>query len=113
MTDKAKQGRANRRKGNAYESAVVAWLKTHVWPYAERRGGGFASADIIGTPGVSIEIKNQQTISLPGWFRQAEEQAAAGPDGTVPLLVIKRKGHADVGESYAVMRLADLAPLID
>ena len=105
-------GKASRDKGNRNERALVVWLAQHVWPYAERRGGGFASADIVGTPGWAVEAKNQKTWKVQEWWRQTETQAAEGPAGTIPLLVVKRPGKADPGEHLAVLRLADLAPLL-
>lgn len=50
-------------------------------------GGGF---DIIGLPGLAIEIKNQQTVLLDAWWAQTLRQCPR--DGT-PLLLYKKGGR--------------------
>lgn len=101
-------GAKSRRKGAVFERQVVNWLRDHVWPDAERRGAGFEAADVINTGDYIIECKSQERIDLPGWWRQAERQAGE----QTPLLIIKKKGVADTGECYAVLRLDDLLPLL-
>ncbi len=100
--------RKSRDKGAAWERAVANWLKTHGFPNAARRGVGYSDYDIIGVPGVAIECKNAETLSVPAWWRQTLEQA----DAATPLLIMKRKGHADPGDAMCVMSLSDLAELL-
>jgi hypothetical protein len=102
----------SRVKGAAYERALVNWLRTHGYPYAERNGIGFEGRDILGVPGVSIEAKNHQAWRVQEWWRQAVAQADSEQAGTLPLLIMKWPGASDVGESLAVMRLSDIAPLL-
>lgn len=47
----------------------------------QTRAGGY---DLVGAPWLAIEVKRQETVNLPAWWRQAVRQA--GPDQT-PLLM--------------------------
>jgi Holliday junction resolvase len=102
----------SRDKGAAYERAVVNWLRAHGHPFAERNGIGFEGRDVLGVPGVSIECKNHKSWRVQEWWRQTVTQADGEQAGTLPLLIVKWPGASDVGESLAVMRLSDLAPLL-
>lgn len=104
-------GAARRRKGNDYERALVAWLQTHGWPYAERRGGGFGGSDVVGTPGLTFECKAQAGTSLGVWVDQTETARAAAGD-TYGVLAVKRRGTTDVGRWFGVMPLEQLARLL-
>lgn len=84
---------ANRRKGTAAESALVDYLRTHGWKYAERRAltGSKDKGDVTGTPGVVWEQKNAARICIPEWMRETEtERENAGAD--IGVLVIKPRG---------------------
>lgn len=104
-------GAARRRKGNDYERALVTWLQTHGWPYAERRGGGFGGSDVVGTPGLTFECKAQAGTSLGAWVDQTQEARAAAGD-TYGVLAVKRRGTTDVGRWFGVMPLEQLAALL-
>jgi len=102
----------SRRKGITAEREVAKWLKAHGFPHADRRGSGFEASDIIGTPGISWEIKNQAAVRLREWFAQMVDQRDA--DGAeVGVLIIKREGYVDPGDWYAVVTLADLAAMLE
>ncbi len=63
-------GTAARRKGSIWERAVVAYLRQHGFPHAERAYGAGRPqdvGDIDGLPGVVIEAKNHRSIDLAGW----------------------------------------------
>ncbi|MGH3502972.1 MAG: hypothetical protein ACRDQA_19075, partial [Nocardioidaceae bacterium] len=63
----------SRRKGTAWESAIVDYLRTQGWPYSERRAlnGCNDRGDIAGIPGVVIEAKNAKTVTLGAWLDEA------------------------------------------
>lgn len=99
---------ANRRKGTAAESALVRFLQSRGWPYAERRAlaGAKDKGDVTGTPGLCWEQKSAARICIPEWMRETEiERVNAGADYGV--LVIKPRG---VGETR-VDQWAALLPL--
>jgi len=98
MTNKA------RKKGTKWETAIVQYLNSNGYPGADRSPlrGTEDQGDITGLPGVCIEAKNCQTITLSVWLDQlAVEMAHAQADTGV--VIAKRRGTADVGKSYALM----------
>lgn len=102
------------KKGAKFEADVVAWLREHGWPYAERRvqGGSRDRGDIAGMPGVVLELKNCNRVELATWVDEARQEAAnAGVD--VWAVVAKRKGKADPGEAYVVCDLATFNRLLE
>lgn len=106
--------------GTAAESAVVKYLRTHGWPYAERRAlaGATDLGDITGTPGLCWEIKSGKTAEKAGdgliadWLDETEtERRHSGAD--IGILVTKRSGfgperaaswwaHLDLMSLYAI-----------
>jgi hypothetical protein len=106
----ADRGRANRRRGTVHERAVVAWLRAHGVPHAERTATGRAqtAGDVAGLPGVHLELRNRARLDLAGWVDDTVDAAGTA----LPVLVIRRRSVADRGQDYAVLRLADLIPLL-
>jgi hypothetical protein len=104
-------GAGNRRKGNAAELAAAKHLAANGFPHAERRGGGFGGSDIVGTPGITWEIKNQAGIRLGEWMDQANDARVDAGD-VHAVLVVKRRGTANPGEWFAVMELDGLLRLL-
>lgn len=49
-----------------------------------RKGG----ADVIGVPHMEVEVKRQETLSIPAWWRQVCK--AADNTGKTPLLVYRQ-----------------------
>jgi len=101
-----------RAKGTAFESLVVAYLK-EVWPAVERRAlsGNLDKGDIAGIPGVVLECKNHQSLSLPAWLAEAEVERV-NADADYGFVVAKRRGKGKAEEQYVVMTLADLVGLL-
>lgn len=96
----------NKAKGRQAEADLVAWLRLHGLPYAERRrlAGTADRGDIAGWPGVVVEVKSGHTLDLPGWMRELDaEQENDGAD--VGLLVIRLRGQTDPAAWLAVQRL--------
>lgn len=93
---------AARRKGTAFETAVVAYLQ-ELFPSAERRAlaGKLDRGDIAGVPGWTLELKNTRQLDLAGAVDEAEREAA---NAGTPLFaaVIKRRGKGTAA-AYAVM----------
>lgn len=102
-----------RDKGKAAEQAVARYLRSQGFPLvrtARSVSGGYQEgADIVGLPGVALEIKNRRDIQIGASLRQAEAQA----QGAVPLLVVKPMGIGldSVGDWWALGYLRHLVPL--
>ena len=91
-------------KGSRWESAIVGFLRDHGFPHAERRAkaGINDKGDITGvTPHLVIEAKDQAKIDLPGFLREAEEEAA-NANAILPVAWVKARGKG-VDKSYVVM----------
>lgn len=105
---------ASRRKGTAWESAIVDFLRLRGWPNAERRamGGANDRGDIAGVLGVVIEAKNARTTDLAGWWAEAEQERRN--DGARhAVLWLKRRGKSGAGDGWVVMDGETFAALLD
>jgi len=103
----------SRDKGTKFESQVVEFLRTHGFPYAERRalGGANDKGDITGCGPIVVECKNAKAITLAAWCDELDvEMRNAGVE--VGAVVIKRRGTTDVGRAYAVMPMDVFVRLI-
>lgn len=72
------------------------------------RGGYQSGEDIVTNFPLSIEVKNQARLDLPGWWRQAQEQAG----DLFPVVIHKRVGKARAEEWWATMDLVTLLDLV-
>ena len=98
-------GRSSRAKGYHAEKAVVDWLRSHGFKYAERRraGGAKDTGDIVGViPGLVIEVKNHARMTLAEWMDQLKAEIV-NLDAWTGAVIHKRKGVTDVGEWYVSM----------
>ncbi|WP_329013135.1 hypothetical protein OG271_03860 [Micromonospora rifamycinica] len=95
---------ASKRKGTAWESAIVAYLIANGVPRAERRtlAGAKDRGDIAGIPGVVIEAKSATRIDLAGWLDETEAERR-NDLASVGAAWIKRRGKASPGQGYVVM----------
>jgi hypothetical protein len=104
---------AGKRKGTAWESAVVAFLAERGFPYAERRAlaGAADKGDVTGIPGVVIECKSQNRQSLAEWLDEADvERDNAG--ARVGVVWFKRRGFTSPGRGYVLMDGATFTDLL-
>lgn len=67
----------SRQKGARFERTLAAALRDY--GYECRRGqqycGANGDADVIGLPGIHIEAKHQERMSLYDWMEQAKRDA--------------------------------------
>ncbi len=95
-------------KGSAAERLVAAWLRENGYSDAHRSRAGWSDdvGDILGVPGLVLEVKDAKTKRWGEWFQQLEaEKVNAGvSDG---VLVVKVAGTTDVGDWLAVRRVRD------
>jgi len=101
------------KKGPHWEARIVAYLREHGAPHAERRvmGGASDKGDVAGIPGVVIEAKNAAALSLAGWLDEAEAERV---NARAELAVVwhHRRGKASPGDGYVTMSGATLVRLL-
>lgn len=98
-------------RGDQWERDVVTALRGHGFPLAERRlrlGAHDDRGDIDGFPGWLMECKDTHALRLPEWIDEAKYEAGQHIYRPVPVLIVKRRGHA-ANRAYVVMELADFA----
>ena len=103
---------ASKRKGSAFETAVVGYLADHGWPNAERRvqGGTRDRGDVAGVPGWTLELKATRTLDLAGAMTEA--QLEADHAGTANYAaILKRRSHT-IADSYVVVPLSTFAGML-
>ena len=109
--------RRSRDIGTAAETAVVAYLRTHGWPHAERRAlrGAHDAGDITGTPGICWEVKGGRAAEDAGdglidqWVHEtARETLIAGASWGVLVLKRRGAGTAGVGRWWAIVPVSRL-----
>lgn len=104
---------ASRRKGTAWETAIVAALRDNGWPHAERRAlaGAADKGDVAGIPGVVVEAKAAKAITLAAWADElAAEVTNAAAD--IGVLWVKRRGRTSPLDGYAVLAPTHLLALL-
>ncbi|GAA3890396.1 hypothetical protein GCM10022243_64120 [Saccharothrix violaceirubra] len=122
--ERSRLGAANRRRGAEAERRLAAWLRAHGWPHAERAvRTGYRSAgrlvvdpgDIVGTPLLVWQVKDQAREFAEAWLDETEQQRLGEP-GSVPadlgLLVVRRRGAADPGRWWVWLPAAQLVALV-
>ena len=102
-----------RAKGTMFETAVAQFLRENGFPYAERRAlsGPQDKGDLTGMPGLVVECKNHKELSLSEWLRETEVERQ-NADADFGVLVVKRRGIWDAGQSYCVLTLDAMARLL-
>lgn len=92
-----------RRKGMRAESQVAAELRALGLP-AERAQSGTSQrmGDIIGIPGLVIEVKDHTSLDLSGWLAQAE-RARAASQGHTAVVWHKRRAKSSPRDWYVTM----------
>ncbi|HLL68836.1 MAG TPA: hypothetical protein VK453_24450 [Micromonosporaceae bacterium] len=93
----------NKKAGTAWESAIVAFLRTNGAPHCERRAsnGAFDRGDITGIPGVVIEAKSG-AFHMAAW--DAEVRAEMTNDAaSIGVVWAKRAGKTSPADGYLIM----------
>ena len=104
-------GRGAKAKGSDYERALAAYFNKAFNLDAYRTplsGGGRAEAlpDLCGTPGIAVEAKRTERLSLHDFMSQAVKNA-----GSDLPVVITRRSRQPLEHSYVFMRLNEWAQL--
>lgn len=75
-------GKASQRKGADGERELAAVLREY--GYEIKRGGSMSFGevpDLVGLPGVHIEVKRREQVRLSEWMQQAERDSQHFKDG--------------------------------
>lgn len=96
---------AAKRKGTAWETALVDYLRAHGYPHVERRAqsGTNDRGDIAGIPGVVLEAKACKTLELAEWMKELAVEIR-NADADTGAVIVKRR-QAPAGDAYAVLPL--------
>ncbi len=100
-------GKASQRKGADGERELAAVLREY--GYEIKRGGSMSFGevpDLVGLPGVHIEVKRCEQVRLSEWMQQAERDSQHFKDGLPAVF------HRRSREGWRVtMNLADFMRL--
>jgi len=99
-------GKASRDKGKRFERALASRFREY--GYDARRTAQYCgntgdASDVVGLPGIHVEAKHVEKMSLYEWMAQAIRDAEASGRGTLPA-VFHKKNNADI---LVTMRLED------
>lgn len=88
----------SKQKGARFERLLASKFREQ--GYAARRtaqycGSSGDAADVVGLPGIHVEAKHQERMSLYDWIAQAKRDAAAGGGNALPA-VFHKKNHAEI-----------------
>lgn len=94
----------SKRKGTAWESVIVEYLRGRGFPHAERRALAGASdrGDVAGVPGVVIEAKSCRELRLGPWLDEAETERA-NDRADLGVVWLKRRGRIDAGKGFVLL----------
>lgn len=106
----------SKRKGTAGESAVVSFLRTAGFPYAERLAlqGSKDRGDITGIPGVVVECKASDAYLWSSWLTEARVEKE-NANATHAFVASKPRGVGSTrtGDWFAGMYLGDYVNLLE
>lgn len=94
----------SKAKGTAGETAIVEYLKSRGWRYAERRtlSGSKDRGDIAGIAGVVIEAKNANAITPGPWLNEAHVERD-NDSSRIGVVWFKRRQTTDPGKWFVLM----------
>ncbi|HVE35393.1 MAG TPA: hypothetical protein VNC18_17640 [Gemmatimonadaceae bacterium] len=97
---------SERAKGARGEREVVDMLRTFgiACDRTVHNSGLYLRGDVTGVDGYHLEVKRHETLRVPAWIRQAEDECG----DLVPVVAFRQSR----GEWYAAMPLRDLARLL-
>ena len=113
-------GRASRAKGARFEVAVANAIRPYFPEIRRSRDNGSATTSDTGDlAGTHSELywslkdvaaaRTEPPALLAGWLHEAVLKGAC----RLPLIVVKRRGHADPLSSWCWLRISDVAALLD
>ena len=89
----SQNGRHSRNKGKRGEREVAKIFQKAGFPArrsVQYNGRPGTAADVVGVPGLHIEVKLVERESIRAWYRQAEMDAWASQEQEIPIVVHKK-----------------------
>ena len=89
----SQNGRHSRNKGKRGEREVAKIFRDAGYPArrsVQYNGRPGTAADVVGVPGMHIEVKFVEKESVRAWYKQAERDAAASPEQKKPVVVHRK-----------------------
>lgn len=88
----SQNGRHSRNKGKRGEREVAKILQTAGFPARRtvQYNGRAGTADVVGVPGMHIEVKFVEKESVRTWYKQAERDAEASSEQEIPVVVHRK-----------------------
>jgi len=101
---------SRKHRGMRTQKVAAEWFATHGWPWAESTGSGRSGNDVIGVPGLRVEVKARRDFTPMAWLRQVRKEPGPG----LPFVVFRPDGmgEANVGEWGVLVRLDDMTELL-
>jgi hypothetical protein len=105
----SRRARTSKAKGRSFEASVAEDIAKALDADprdVKRTPASIPGSDIIVHHSLRsrweyyTECKNQKTLSIPAWIRQAEEGANRDDPGMTPIVVFKQHGN---GKKYVVV----------
>ena len=87
LASRAKGGKRSQRKGADGERELAAILREYGYP--TKRGGSMSFGDVpdlVGLPGIHIEVKRAEQVRLSEWMAQALRDSKRFRDG-IPAVI--------------------------
>ena len=108
----SQNGRHSRNKGKRGEREVAKIFRDAGYPArrsVQYNGRPGTAADVVGVPGMHIEVKFVEKESVRAWYKQAERDARASIKQEIPIVV-----HRKIREPWLVtMSLDDFIRLLE
>ena len=83
-------GKSSQAKGRRAELELAAVLRGYGFSAEPGRALNYGTeADVVGLPGLHLEVKRHERLELPAWIRQAEEDARRFGDGA-PVVIFRQ-----------------------
>lgn len=88
----------SKQKGARFERKLASRFRDY--GYNTRRTAQYCgntgdASDVVGLPGIHIEAKHQERMSLYEWIAQAKRDSAAGGKNLLPI-VFHKKNNAEI-----------------
>ena len=99
---------ARKRRGRKSELVLARWLQTW-FPDARAVNSGASGADLLGTPGLAVEVKARKDFNPLAWLRQSRRNAGR----MLPIVVVRCNGQGTErpGEWLVMLSLDDFMEL--
>lgn len=89
----------SKQKGARFERLLASKFREYGYDDSRRTnqycGNTGDASDVIGLPGIHIEAKHQERMSLYEWMAQAKRDAQAGDGNRLPA-VFHKKNNAEI-----------------